>query len=44
MQRGKVVEYGPVAEVFNRPTHAYTRELLAAAPGKGWEFGQFEAA
>ena len=44
MQKGKVVEYGPVAEVFNHPAHAYTRELLAAAPGKGWEFGQFEAA
>jgi peptide/nickel transport system ATP-binding protein len=44
MQRGKVVEYGPVAEVFNHPAHAYTRELLAAAPGKGWDFGAFEAA
>ncbi|WP_119417874.1 ABC transporter ATP-binding protein [Desertibaculum subflavum] len=44
MQKGKVVEYGPVAQVFSNPAHAYTRELLAAAPGKGWDFGHFEAA
>jgi peptide/nickel transport system ATP-binding protein len=32
LAHGEVVEYGPVAEIFARPQHAYTRELLAAIP------------
>ncbi len=32
MQRGKIVEAGPVAQVFANPQHAYTRALLAAEP------------
>ncbi|WP_075221967.1 ABC transporter ATP-binding protein [Acuticoccus yangtzensis] len=32
MTGGKVVETGPTAEVFENPSHAYTRHLLAAEP------------
>jgi microcin C transport system ATP-binding protein len=32
MSRGDIVEAGPVAEVYDRPRHAYTQRLLAAAP------------
>ncbi len=32
MQRGRVVEAGPVEQVFTRPQHPYTRMLLAAEP------------
>jgi microcin C transport system ATP-binding protein len=32
MLKGKVVEEGPVAEVFGAPQHDYTRRLLAAEP------------
>ncbi|HEX8166462.1 MAG TPA: ABC transporter ATP-binding protein [Beijerinckiaceae bacterium] len=32
MTEGKIVEHGPVADVFERPRHAYTQRLLAAEP------------
>jgi peptide/nickel transport system ATP-binding protein len=42
MRHGEIVETGPTAEVFADPKHAYTRELLAAVPGRSWTPPQFQ--
>jgi len=37
MRYGKIVEVGTTSEIFSNPTHDYSKELLNAVPGKGWE-------
>ena len=39
MKSGEVVEIGPTGAIFADPQHAYTRELLAAVPGRDWQNG-----
>jgi len=44
MHRGKVVEYGSPAQIFDNPRHAYTRQLIAAVPGQHWDPSRAQAA
>jgi peptide/nickel transport system ATP-binding protein len=41
MQHGRIVEQGPAAQVLTHPQQDYTRQLLEAAPGRGWDFANF---
>ncbi|SMF38742.1 oligopeptide transport system ATP-binding protein [Alteromonadaceae bacterium Bs31] len=35
MKQGEVVEQGEVAQIFNAPTHEYTKKLISAIPASG---------
>jgi peptide/nickel transport system ATP-binding protein len=37
MHRGRIVEYGPPSQIFDRPEDGYTRKLIAAVPGRHWD-------
>ena len=37
MRYGEVVESGATADIFNDPQAPYTRDLLAAVPGRSWQ-------
>ncbi len=41
MHKGRIVEYGPAADVLAAPKADYTRDLLLAAPGRHWDFANF---
>jgi peptide/nickel transport system ATP-binding protein len=41
MQKGRIIEQGPAGDVLTKPKEAYTRALLEAAPGRGWDFANF---
>ncbi|MGI4859957.1 MAG: ABC transporter ATP-binding protein [Janthinobacterium lividum] len=37
MHKGRLVEYGPAAEVLNAPRDPYTQRLIQAMPGREWD-------
>ncbi|WP_230533851.1 ABC transporter ATP-binding protein [Microvirga roseola] len=41
MQKGRIVEAGPAAEILIAPRQDYTRALIDAAPGRDWDFQNF---
>jgi len=42
MHRGEVVEYDTAANILSLPKHSYTKSLIDAAPGLGWDFANFQ--
>ncbi len=44
MEKGKVVEAAPVAQLFTNPQHPYTQKLIAASPGPNSELADLAPA
>ena len=42
MLNGEIIESGPTQEIFARPQHTYTQELLKAVPGRDWVIPKLE--
>jgi peptide/nickel transport system ATP-binding protein len=42
MRGGRIVEVATAREIYEAPSHAYTRELLAAVPGAAWQKAMLE--
>ncbi len=42
MYAGRIVEQGPVREVFRTPAHPYAKALLASIPGAGRRLTEIE--
>ncbi len=38
MQRGRMIEYGPMSVIYRSPRHPYTVELLESVPGANGDF------
>lgn len=43
MQYGNVVESGAAYDILRTPQHDYTKALIDAAPGRHWDFQNFQA-
>jgi peptide/nickel transport system ATP-binding protein len=43
MSEGRIVEQGETKQIFSAPMHPYTQLLLAAAPGRSFQFGRYAA-
>jgi len=43
MKDGRVVEEGETEELLGSPNHPYTRQLIAAIPGKDWDRSSLES-
>ena len=41
MEKGRIVEHDTATNVLANPRHSYTRALIEAAPGRGWDFANF---
>lgn len=41
MKSGEIVDSGPASKVLQAPDNQYTRDLIASAPGRHWDFANF---